>query len=65
MGFKQLVKGALGAVRCRLAGVKAGKGVYVGSRVHFVNGKNVALADGAQVRPGCDLFAGGWHLGRP
>ena len=59
MRLKQIVKNALGAVRCRLAGVTAGKGTYVGSRVHFVNGKNVTMADDVQVRPGCDLFAGG------
>lgn len=64
MGLKQFIKGAFGTVRCRFAGIKAGKGVYVGSRVHIVNGRNVSLADGVQVRPGCDLFAGGgWHQG--
>lgn len=59
MGIKQFFKSVLGAVRCCLAGVKAGERVYVGSRVHFVNGKNISLADEVQVRPGCDLFAGG------
>lgn len=61
MEIKQLVKSTLGAVRCCLAGAKAGRGVYVGSRVHFVNGRNVTFGEGVQVRPGCDLFAGGWH----
>ena len=59
MGLKQTIKSAFGAVRCRLSGAKAGKGVYVGSDVHIVNGRNVTLSDGVQVRPGCDLFAGG------
>ena len=59
MGLKQTIKSAFGAVRCRLAGAKTGKGVYVGSDVHIVNGRNVTLSDGVQVRPGCDLFAGG------
>lgn len=59
MEVKQLVKSALGAARCRLVGVRAGAGVYVGSRVHVVNGGKVTLADGVQVRPGCDLFASG------
>lgn len=62
MGIKQFIKSTLGAARCRLAGVKAGKGVYVGSHVHFVNGKNVTMADGVQVRSGSDLFAGGVAL---
>lgn len=59
MGLKQLAKSALGAIRSRFAGAKAGKGVYVGSRVHIVNGRRVELCDGVQLRPGCDLFAGG------
>ena len=58
MELKKIIKDALGLVRCRLACVKSGKGVYIGSCVHFVNGKNVTLADDVQVRPGCDLFAG-------
>ncbi len=64
MGFKHLVKSACGAVRCRIAGAKAGKGVYVGSRVNIVNGRSLVLGDGVQVRPGCDLFVGGGYLDR-
>ena len=62
MGVKRLIKSVLGAIRCCFAGVKAGKDVYVGSRVHFVNGKNVTLSDGVQIHPDCDLFAGGGIL---
>lgn len=58
MGVKQFIKSAQGVIRCFFAGVRAGKGVYVGARVHFVNGKNVKLGDSVQIRPGCDLFAG-------
>lgn len=64
MEVKRFIKRALGTIRCRFAGIKAGKDVYVGSRVHIVNGKNVKLSDGVQIRPDCDLFAGGWHLVR-
>lgn len=59
MGLKQYVKTTLGAARCTLAGVKAGRGVYVGSRVHIVNGSKLVLGDAVQIRPDCDLFAGG------
>ena len=62
MGFKRMAKNLLGTVRCWLAGVKAGRDVYVGSRVHIVNGRHVTLADGVQVRSSCDLFAGGGIL---
>lgn len=62
MVVKRFIKRALGTIRCRFAGIKAGKDVYVGSRVHIVNGKNVKLSDGVQIRPDCDLFAGGGDI---
>ena len=58
MTVKQAVKELCGLVRCWKFGVKHQKGVYVGGRVHFVNGENVELGVGVQIRPDCDLFAG-------
>ncbi len=44
MDIKHLVKSACGAVCCRIAGAKAGKGMYVGTRVNIVNGRNCVVA---------------------
>lgn len=33
-------------------------GVYIGRRVHIVNGKNLSIGSEVQIRPDVDLFAG-------
>jgi len=58
VGLKHLIKCAAGALRGRVAGVKLGRGVYIGSRVHITNGRKLVVGDEVQVRPDVDLFAG-------
>lgn len=56
MRLKDVVKCILGSIRCRVSGVKSGKNVYVGSRVHFECGNNVILGNNVSIRPDCDIF---------
>ncbi len=57
--IKLKIKSILGWLRCMKSGVKYSKGTYVGKEVHFVNGKNIKMGQGVQIRPYVDLFAGG------
>lgn len=59
MELERTVKSALGKIRGAIAGAKLGNNVYIGSHVHITSGSNLTLNDDVQIRPHCDLFAGG------
>ncbi|MGO5416736.1 acyltransferase [Collinsella sp. LCP19S3_B11] len=59
MNPKKTIKNLFGAFRGVIAGANVGERVYIGTHVHIVNGASLAIGNDVQIRPFCDLFAGG------
>lgn len=58
MNIKKVAQNMIGSLRSRKNGVKVPNGgVYIGRRVHIVNGKKIELGKNVAIRPDVDLFA--------
>ena len=57
MKVKKTIKQILGSLRTRLAGVSAGKGIYIGKNCSLKGKKNIILQDAVVLRPNVQIWA--------
>ncbi len=56
MKVKKTIKQILGSLRTRLAGVSAGKGIYIGKNCSLKGKKNIILQDAVVLRPNVQIW---------
>lgn len=57
MNVKKTIKQILGWLRIRLAGINAGKGIYIGKNCSLKGKKNIVLQDAVVIRPSVQIWS--------